>query len=376
MKVRKRTVAAVLAGAVTIVGVGVVASQNATAAQVRPGHSRLVPDAPRTDLPKINNGEITDIEVIGNRVFIAGSFTSIANVDRATRSHQRWLASYNIDTGRVDTDFRPTFDGARRGRRGLARRLGALRRRLVQHRRRRDQAEDRQAEPHHRRPDRRVHRERQRPRHRARRQQQRGLRGRPVHDRQRRRPQRPGGAQPDHRRGRHRLQQLQLSGGIGVGGLLTVQQLKLTHDDRKLLVVHTGRQIAGQDRYGVGLIDTATKALLPWRTRLWEDNLAFVGGIQRVFAGDIAPDDSYFVVTSGSGGDRPPINDTAMAVPDQRQRQRRSRSGSPGTSTASTRSPSPSGPSTSAGTSAGRSRRRRHCRGPAWTTSATAPARA
>jgi hypothetical protein len=106
---------------------------------------------------------------------------------------------------------------------------------------------------------------------------------------------------------------LPLSGGLGVSGMLTVQELKLTHDDSKLLVVHTGRQIAGQDRYGVGLINTATKSLLPWRTRLWDDNLAFVGGIQRVYAGDISPDDSYFVVTSGSGGDRPPINDTAIA---------------------------------------------------------------
>ena len=31
-----------------------------------------------------------------------------------------------------------------------------------------------------------------------------------------------------------------ISGGIGVNGMLTVQQLKLTHDDTKLLVVHTG----------------------------------------------------------------------------------------------------------------------------------------
>ncbi len=72
----------------------------------------------------------------------------------------------------------------------------------------------------------------------------------------------------------------------------------------------------------MGLIDTATKQLLPWRTRLWDDNLQFVGGIQRIYAGDIAPDDSYFVVTSGSGGDRPPISDTAIAYPLGRQRQR------------------------------------------------------
>ncbi len=105
----------------------------------------------------------------------------------------------------------------------------------------------------------------------------------------------------------------QLSGGIGTNGVLTVQTLKLTHDNSKLIVVHTARKIDGQDRYGVGIIGTTSKQLLPWRTRLWDDNLQYVGGIQRIYGGDIAPDDSYFVVTSGSGGDRPPINDTAIA---------------------------------------------------------------
>ena len=107
----------------------------------------------------------------------------------------------------------------------------------------------------------------------------------------------------------------QLSGGVGVDGVLTVPELKLTHDDSKLLVVHTGRKIDGQDRLGVGLINTQTKELLPWRTRLWDDNLARVGGIQRIYAGDISPNDEYFVVTSGSGGDAPPISDTAIAFP-------------------------------------------------------------
>ncbi len=106
-----------------------------------------------------------------------------------------------------------------------------------------------------------------------------------------------------------------LTGGIGVNGQLGVPQLKLTHDNSKLLVVHTGRQIAGQDRLGVGIIDTATKQLLPWRTRLWDENLARVGGVTRIAAADVAPDDSYFVVSSGSGGDAPPISDTAVAYP-------------------------------------------------------------
>ena len=57
-----------------------------------------------------------------------------------------------------------------------------------------------------------------------------------------------------------------ISGGIGVNGLLTVQALVLSPNDGKLLVVHTGRRIDGQDRYGVGIIDTATSTLSPWKT--------------------------------------------------------------------------------------------------------------
>ena len=106
-----------------------------------------------------------------------------------------------------------------------------------------------------------------------------------------------------------------LAGGIGVNGQLGVPQLKLTHDNSKLLVVHTGRQIDGQDRLGMGIIDTATKELLPFRSTLWDLNLGRVGGVTRIYGADIAPDDSYFVVTSGSGGDAPPISDTVVTYP-------------------------------------------------------------
>ncbi|WFE34725.1 Ig-like domain-containing protein [Micromonospora sp. WMMD975] len=283
----------------------------ATRAQVTPGDTRLMPTTPRTDTPRINNGEITDIEVIGNRVFIAGTFTSITNVG-GTAIAQRSLASYNLDTGKVDTGFKPTIDGAVAAVEaspdgsslyiaGSFNTINGVTKRKIA-----------RLNP---------------------------STGAPVaaftataNARATALAVSPtavyvGGqfatVNGVSRSGLAAVNpttgavdtafNLPLTGGIGVGGMLTVQQLKLTHDRSKLLVVHTGRQIAGQDRYGVALIDTAGKSLLPWRTRLWEDNLSFVGGIQRVFAGDIAPDDSYFVVTSGSGGDRPPINDTAIA---------------------------------------------------------------
>ena len=107
------------------------------AVQAVPGHTRLVPDVPRSNTPNIPNGEIWDMEVVGNRVFIAGSFTSIKNTTgNGTSYNQRWLASYNLDTGLVDANFRPTFDGGGHRGRGLPRRHQALRGRHVQHRRR------------------------------------------------------------------------------------------------------------------------------------------------------------------------------------------------------------------------------------------------
>ena len=42
-----------------------------------------------------------------------------------------------------------------------------------------------------------------------------------------------------------------------------MQRLLITHDQTKLIVVHTARQVAGQDRYGVAMIGIASKQLLP-----------------------------------------------------------------------------------------------------------------
>ena len=285
----------------------------------RPHHSRLVPDRPRNNTPIISNGEIWDIEVVPsiNRVFIAGNFTSLANsISPTTTISQAGLASYNLNTGLIDTSFRPTFnggvaaveatpDGTKLFVGGSFNTVGGVTR-------------------------------------------QKGASlnlttGEPISTfafTQSTNNQvmalattdstlyvggrftringvlkgglaavdtASGAVDPDFSN--------DITGGIGVNGALGVPQLKVTHDETKLLVVHTGRQIAGQDRYGMGIIDLASKQLLPWRSRLWDDNLARVGGVTRIYNGDIAPDDSYFVVSSGSGGDAPPISDTAVAYP-------------------------------------------------------------
>jgi hypothetical protein len=133
--------AAVLAFGLPVVGTSVAAAATIPAttaspsaaivpgvalAQPTPNHTGLVPQVPRNNTPRISNGEIWDIEVVPqlNRVFIAGNFSSIANtVNPTTTINQGQLASYNYNTGLIDTSFRPTFGGggvAWRGRRSPA----------------------------------------------------------------------------------------------------------------------------------------------------------------------------------------------------------------------------------------------------------------
>jgi hypothetical protein len=301
-------------------GVAAVAEPAAAAlppgAQPVPGHTALVPAIPRKDTPRISSGEIWDLEVIGSRVIIAGSFSSLTNTTgNLATVNQPLLAAYNLSTGLIDTTFRPvigggavtsveaTPDGTRLYIAGSFKTVNGVAKTNVA-----------SINP---------------------------STGAPVAG-----FTANASSQVDSLAATNTTVYLggrfskvnstamvglaavsgatgavdvafdnQLSGGIGVDGTLSVRQLKLTHDNTKLLVVHSARRIHGQDRYGIGLIDTQSKQLLPWRTRLWDDNLPFIGGIQRIYAGDISPDDSYFVVSSADGGDRPPISDTAVAFP-------------------------------------------------------------
>src|SRR5687768_15645519 len=82
-----------------------------SAAQPVSGHTGVVPETVRTNMPRITSGEITDLEYIGNRVFVAGTFTSIRNnaSGNTTLYGQAYLASFNLTTGLVDATFRPVF---------------------------------------------------------------------------------------------------------------------------------------------------------------------------------------------------------------------------------------------------------------------------
>lgn len=288
------------------------ASATAVLPNPPPGHTRLVPDTPRTNQPTITSGEIWDIEVVGNRAYVAGTFSSIRQPNNGTIINQSYLAAYNWSTGQVDTSFRPTFtngevdaveaspDGTKlyiAGNFGTVN--GATHKAIA----RINPSNGAPIETFTANANGKVN--------------ELAVTNTTVYAGGRftaiNNVPRGALAALDGVTGAVRSDFVNnLSGGIGTNGELAVQRLKLTHDEGRLLVVHTGRQVNGQNRYGVAIINTRTNKLTPWKTTLWEDNLQYVGGIQRAYGGDIGPDDSYFVVSSGSGGDRPPINDTVI----------------------------------------------------------------
>ena len=73
---RPLAIVAAVAIVLATLALGFVAAPPAGAAQPVPGHTGLVPSTPRTNTPRISTGEIWDMEVVGQRVFIAGTFTS------------------------------------------------------------------------------------------------------------------------------------------------------------------------------------------------------------------------------------------------------------------------------------------------------------
>ena len=91
---RSLAVIAAVAIVLATLAAGLVAARPADAAQPAPGHTGLVPSTPRTNTPRISTGEIWDIEVVGQRVFIAGTFTSLRNntATNTTSVSQRFLA--------------------------------------------------------------------------------------------------------------------------------------------------------------------------------------------------------------------------------------------------------------------------------------------
>lgn len=103
---------------------------------------------------------------------------------------------------------------------------------------------------------------------------------------------------------------------VASGGGISGKSIAITPDGSQLFLSHTARFIDGRERTAVAGFDVSANSvsLGDWQTNLYDDELDRFGGALRPRRVAMAPDGSYFVMTT-SGGDRPPAGDTAVRFP-------------------------------------------------------------
>ncbi len=310
MKLSRRAMTLAFVAAVAVATLAPITAAQATGSV---GHTELVPEVPRLDTPRVTDGTVEDMVQWGDRIILAGNFLTVEDAD-GTPHNQPYMVAYNINTGLVDTSFDPVFDDEVRAMAvsadgnhlfvvGLFGTVnGVERRRVVKLDTNGDTDPTFVAEAQARTTALAVASD-----------------GSTLYI---------GGffdamngvprgrlAEVDPVTGATGPLDLPITEGLGPGANLKVADLHLTPDNNTLLVIHTGARVDGELREAIALVDTQTNSLLPWQTDLYTENLPRVGGVLRLTGGDMSPDGSYFAVVSGSGGDRPPINDTVIAFP-------------------------------------------------------------
>jgi hypothetical protein len=74
-------------------------------------HETVVSDNPVNYTPHVHNGTVRAIAVVGQRVYVGGTFTTVSDAGASTKLRRTNLFAYHRDTGRV-LDFSPSLDGA------------------------------------------------------------------------------------------------------------------------------------------------------------------------------------------------------------------------------------------------------------------------
>ncbi|MDG4799882.1 hypothetical protein [Micromonospora sp. WMMD980] len=101
---------AVLAGAAALAVAGV-AFPAAPAHAVNAAHAVVVGAKPAAWTPHALDGTVYRILQVGNRVYLAGSFTKVRNANTSTQLAMPRLVAFDATTGRIDTTFTPVVNG-------------------------------------------------------------------------------------------------------------------------------------------------------------------------------------------------------------------------------------------------------------------------
>jgi len=74
-------------------------------------HSRVVSANPADNTPNILDGRVLAIAVVRDTVVVGGTFTQVSNAGATQVLPRRYIFAFDKRTGRVDTDFQPRVDG-------------------------------------------------------------------------------------------------------------------------------------------------------------------------------------------------------------------------------------------------------------------------
>ncbi|MFI5836798.1 hypothetical protein ACIA5A_24265 [Micromonospora sp. NPDC051300] len=100
----------VLAGAVALAVAGG-AFPAVPAHAVNATHATVVGTKPAAWTPHALDGTVYRILQIGDRVYLAGSFTKVRNANTTAQLAMPRLVAFHADTGRIDTTFKPVVNG-------------------------------------------------------------------------------------------------------------------------------------------------------------------------------------------------------------------------------------------------------------------------
>ncbi len=108
-KVRRRFLSAAL---VALTALPVMATSAIDAVAVNPPHGSIVSDDPANNTPNVMNGRVNALLVMGNRVFVGGTFTTVQNAGSGQNITRNRLFSFNANTGQIDAGFNPNVNNA------------------------------------------------------------------------------------------------------------------------------------------------------------------------------------------------------------------------------------------------------------------------
>ncbi|MDJ0960620.1 MAG: hypothetical protein QNJ88_08180 [Acidimicrobiia bacterium] len=110
MRRRKRESESIRSALIAVV-LAVVMAAPVPAAGTGVDHDAVVGETPLGTTPQFLNGEVLAGLQVGNRVIVGGTFTRVRDAALGV-VEQRYLASYDLHTGRLDAGFTPTLDRA------------------------------------------------------------------------------------------------------------------------------------------------------------------------------------------------------------------------------------------------------------------------